>query len=322
MLVSLVSIVALSLRVPLFTQELDGQLLPTGTFGYANAFAGFLLLTMASTAALFTGLPGSETGHSGGMEQLLGRHKHLLLGGMLAPQVAAMVLTRARAVLALLAFLVVCVLILQTLGTHGVAGGSRRWRFGFVVLLIAGLLAGGMLIWREVAPQMAVSGLPAPTTQTGTALASQDIVPMTSDAFRIKTWMAAVKAMRERPVLGYGLDTFYQAYSPFKLGGRTAYAHDLLVQQLVELGAVGAILLAGFVVMVAVRPARRILTGSLTQPQVPLLLGLQAFLLQNLVDLSWYFPALFMVFSLLCGVMLSYYRPRDAPSSPLQIRPD
>jgi O-antigen ligase len=193
------------------------------------------------------------------------------------------------------------------LRAFGAAGGSRRHRrlgIALSMLLLCGLVAGGVLIWREVAPQLAVSGLPP------AGAGAEDVVPMTSNSFRIKTWVAALEAARERPILGYGLGTFYEAYSPFKLGAHTAYAHNVVIQQLVEVGAIGALLLVAFLAVAIFRPIKT-LFGRMAKPQIPLLLGALAFVLHNLVDLTWYFPALLFVFMLVLGLMSSY-----ASSSP------
>ncbi|MCL4367822.1 MAG: O-antigen ligase family protein [Actinobacteria bacterium] len=313
-LVSAISVLAAVLGLTLFTQRLDGQLLPTGTLGYANALAGFLVLTMAATVSLYAWSkvdPGQEEGPG----RLMRRHGRVVLVAMLAPQVVALVLTRTKAVFAVLAFMALVLLIARMAQPGSAARRFRAVSLGLVLLITAGFLGGSVLLWKNVAPQMAVSGFPVSTGAPQTGADSQRVVPMTSDAFRIKTWIAAARAARERPILGYGLDTFYEAYAPFKQGAHTAYAHSLPVQQAVELGAIGVLLLFGFLATAVVRPYR-ILAGSLANPQLPLAIGLLAFMLHNLVDLTWYFPALLMLFSLLCGMLPSLASPGAEPSSP------
>ena len=297
-LISLVACVGYALRFWRFAAEQDGVLLATGTFGYANALAGLVLLTLAATVALFLEL--RRRPHDRLYDALL------LAAGAL--QVAALVLTRSRAAAAVLVVLVLFFLIMRAFGA---AGGSRRHRrlgIALSVVLLCGLVAGGVLIWREVAPQLAVSGLPPAGT------GAQDIVPMTSNSFRIKNWVAALKAARESPIWGYGLGTFYEAYSPFKLGAHTAYAHNVVIQQLVEVGAIGALLLVAFLVVAVLRPIKALL-GPLRNPQIPLLLGTLAFVLHNLVDLTWYFPALFLTFCLVLGLMASYRTSSPPPGT-------
>ena len=310
-LVSLLSVVGYAFHWWRFSLEKDGVLTATGTFGYANALAGLLLLTLAATAALYLesrhpslrdmrpdSAAHTEAKLQTGRRQAFGR---LLLAAAAAPQVATLVLTRSRAAAAVIVVLVLLFLIARAFGA---AGGTRRRRWlgiALTLLLVCGLVAGGVLLWKEVAPQMAASGLPPSGSDP------EDIVPMTSNSFRIKTWMAALEAARARPVLGYGLDTFYEAYSPFKLGAHTAYAHNVVIQHLVEVGGIGTALLVAFLLVATLRPVKTLL-GSLRNSQIPLLLGVQAFVLHNLVDLTWYFPALLFVFALVLGLTVSYPR--------------
>ena len=115
------------------------------------------------------------------------------------------------------------------------------------------------------------------------------------DQARIQTWQAGLKASHERPLIGWGADMWYEAYSPYRQGPPTRFAHNVLVQHLVEVGAIGTGLLlltigsviAGGVALAARRPA--------TDPRLWLWVGAIAFLAQNLVDLTWYFPSLLLL---------------------------
>lgn len=297
-LVSLLAVAGYALRFWRFAVEQDGLLSATGTFGYANALAGMLLLTLAATAALYLELRAKAP------DRL---HCALLMIATLF-QIAALVLTRSRAAAAVVVVLFLLFLIMRAFSA---ARGSRRHRslgIALAVLLLCGLAAGGVLVWREVAPQLAVSGLPPAGSDP------EDVVPMTSNSFRVKNWMAALEAFRERPFAGYGLGTFYEAYSPFKLGGRTAYAHNVIIQQLVEVGVIGGLALIAFLAAAVLRPLKTLL-GPLRDPRIPLLLGALAFVLHNLVDLTWYFPALYYLFALVIGLMLSYSSSSHPPRS-------
>lgn len=314
-IVSVIAVVSWLFRQSLFTQRLEGTLLVVGTFGYANAFAGFLLLTMAATAALFLDVARRDPAERTGIERLLAGHPRGYLAAMIVPQVPALVLTRPKAVAAIAAFLLLVVLAVQTFGRGSarrpVTRTVNRLRLGLIVLLVLAFAGGGVLLWRDVAPQMSVSGLPTPEFDPETGEQLPPEVPMTASAFRVKTWNAALHAAAERPWLGYGLDTFLEAYSPFKQGAHTAYAHNLLVQQLVELGVVGLALLLGLLALLIARPLK-FLGGSLTDPRFALLMGVLAFVLHNMVDLTWYFPALLMIFMLLAGMLLSWEAPAGA----------
>lgn len=290
-----------------FSLEKDGILAATGTLGYANALAGLLLLTLAATVAvvieteggmhppLLVARPFSRFGTLSLLPKALGRLAALLAVGV---QLAALVLTWSKGAAAAIVIVIAVWLLARAFAAPHRSPRQRWLGVVLAVVLIVGSAAGGYALWRDIAPQMAVSGLPPAGADP------KDVVPMTSGAFRIKTWGAALEAAGERPVAGWGLDTFYEAYKPFKLGGHTAYAHNVVVQHLVEVGGLGTALLFAFLVAATVLPVRTLL-GPLRDPRIPLALGAQAFVLHNLVDLTWYFPALFFMFTLILGLAVS-----------------
>ncbi len=269
-LVSVLAIVGYAFSVPRLSILHEGELMATGTFGYANALAAFLVLTLAVTAAYSLDSP-------------TGKNRLLLLAASASVQIGALALSRSRAVAAVVILLAAIFAIVRLLTSV-----TNVWRNRVIGVALAGLLVAGIYyvvsLWLG---QFRPWG------------------PMTADVFRVNTWKAALQAAAERPVIGYGLDTFYQAYAPFKEGAHTTYAHNIFIQQLVENGAVGVALLAAFLASATVVPLA-VLTGRARDPKVPLLLGAQAFVLLNLVDLSWYFPALLFIFSWLLGTMGSY----------------
>jgi O-antigen ligase len=303
-LLSLLSVVGYVLRVSWLTQELDGKILPTGTFGYANALAGFLFLSLAATVALFVesnggdSRPGGKTFGRDFARECVGPgrpsafSRRLLLATAAILQVATIVLTQSRA-----AAVIVVLLLLLVAGVRIVGDSKRttvhRWlAVGAALVLVVGGIAVAIVFWGKLRPHLS-----------------------SADVFRLKTWQAALKATKHSPILGHGLGTFYQAYAPFKLGGQTTYAHNIFVQNLVELGAVGVSLIAALLAVAVLRPLK-VFLGPASSPQLPLLLGLQAFVLQNLVDLTWYFPALLLTFALLLGLTLSYSRDGRSPVVP------
>lgn len=290
--IALLSVIGYASRWWRFSLEKDGVLTATGTLGYANALAGLLLLTLAATItiALETPSPLAKTA------------ARVTLVPAVGIQVAALVLTRSKGAAAVAFVLLMLWLIARAFAASD-RGRRRRW-MGVILALVlaAALAAGGYALWKDIAPQMAVSGLPPSDAGPDT------VVPMTSNAFRIKTWRAALEAAAERPVAGWGLDTFYEAYAPFKLGGHTAYAHNVVVQHLVEVGAIGTVLLLAFLLAAALLPVRTLL-GPIRDPRIPLALGVQTFVLHNLIDLTWYFPALFFIFTLLLGLAASSASP-------------
>lgn len=315
--ISVLSVTGYALRWWRFSLAKDGVLAATGTFGYANALAGLLLLTLAATIAL--GLNGRDRSQlrstppapSGRSTPSLGDReatRRLVLAAAIGIQIAALVLTWSKGAAVVAGFLLLLWPTVRAFYASDPTQRNRRLGVALALLFLAGLAAGGVLLWRDVAPQMAVSGLPPSGTDP------QDLVPMTSNAFRIKTWAAALDAAAERPLAGWGLGTFYEAYAPFKLGGHTAYAHNVVIHHLVEVGGIGTALLLAFLVVAALS-SRRILLGPAGDPRVPLALGAQAFALHNLVDLTWYFPALFFIFALLLGLVVAPSAPPGAAST-------
>ncbi|MCE5254402.1 MAG: O-antigen ligase family protein [Actinomycetia bacterium] len=291
-LLSLLSIVGYARHLSWLTQDLGGKILPTGTFGYANALAGFLFLSLAATVALFTDPGGLRLGTR--VESASGRSQSrpALFAAAVILQVAAIVLTQSRAAAAVAVLLPLLVAGVRFVGDP--RRGVKRWLVvGLVLLFVGVVVALGVVFWERLRPYLS-----------------------TADTFRLQTWRAGLQATGQSPILGHGLGTFYLAYAPFKPGGQTTYAHNILVQYLVELGVVGAALIAAFLAVAVLRPLKTFL-GPLTSPRFPLLLGLQAFVTHNLVDLTWYFPALLLTFSLLLGVMSSY--PSDFRN---RMRPD
>lgn len=307
-LLSVLSLIAYVLHIPLLTQASLGESLLSGTFGYANAMAGFLMMTIACTVALFlsrricgsTAAPGGRGGWS-----------TALFAGSLCVQLTALALTSSRAAWALTA----CGSLFCVFALVGRRLASPRFRRLLVIATLAvalvGFIGSFLYVWHEVAPQMAASGPPATTTyaQGEGADAGSKPSSMTADAYRIKTWRAALQALGASPIIGHGLDAFYYAYAPYKAGSLTTHAHNLVVQHLVELGVVGTVLLLcllGALLM----PSTRLLRSSPGDPLVPLALAAWAFVLHNLVDLTWYFPALFYLFLVLCGMLESAQRER------------
>jgi O-antigen ligase len=282
---SLVSIVGYAFGLSRFTQTVDSLTLPTGTFGYANALASLLFLSLASTVALFVEPSNGELLPVGPppapSQRRARRWRPALLAAATVAQVTTLVLCRSRAAGAIT--IVLLLLMLCARAVRVAKYSSRHRRIALVALVLVVICAiGAALLWQR----------------------SQSQIP-SADAFRVRTWTAALEAAEGRPFLGHGLDTFYPAYSAFKSGAQTSYAHNIVIQYLVELGSLGATLLVAFLIVALALPTRTLLRPS-AGPQIPLLLGLQGFALHNLVDLTWFFPALFLVFMLLLGLMLSY----------------
>lgn len=105
-----------------------------------------------------------------------------------------------------------------------------------------------------------------------------------SSAARIVVWQGGLEAFKERPVLGWGPDNFEQAFQQHfdnrlyqdEFIGEIWFdrAHNIIVDTLVEVGAVGAIALvvvAGAFVLVVYRARRR---GVIGEPEAMILFAL------------------------------------------------
>jgi hypothetical protein len=68
-----------------------------------------------------------------------------------------------------------------------------------------------------------------------------------------------------------------------------------------------AVLTGALVSMLGLPVARRRVAGS-AQPGVWLLFGMAAIVLQNLVDVTWYFPALYLLFLFEAGALAAWSR--------------
>jgi O-antigen ligase len=108
---------------------------------------------------------------------------------------------------------------------------------------------------------------------------------------RLDLWIDMLPMVKRFPVFGVGLNAFSSAYPWYQTIWRSAWigeAHNEYLQALLDLGAVGAALLAGLLLPVlraALRGARR---GGL---RLGLLGALAGLALHNIVDFNWQIPA-------------------------------
>lgn len=264
-----------------------------GPFGYANALASFVVLTLPATAWIVASPRGGWAARA-------------LAAGAAGLQLWALWLTRSRgAVLALVAGTALLVLVAGVRWMTRKVGSTWRWVLvgATVCALVLAAVAAGALVWQRLSPivmgpdvrSVSASGsLPEHVEAAG-------MKPMTTDAFRVNNWIAAGKAVLEKPVVGWGMDTFYEAYSPFKPGAQTRFAHNIVVQHAVELGLFGVAALALVSVAAVVTGVGVMLRASFWDPSVWVGVSVTAFLVHNLVDLTWYVPALFYLFWICAG---------------------
>jgi len=116
---------------------------------------------------------------------------------------------------------------------------------------------------------------------------------------RLTQWEAAVDAAADRPVLGSGALTFFEASATYQEPPPVRFAHNLPLESWVELGIAGGALAvtlyAGSAWLVWIR--RRSAAAWLLGPAVI------AFLVANLFDWPWHLPAADAIFALALGAL-------------------
>ena len=288
------SLVGYLLQSERWVQVQDHMTLLSGPFGYANAMAGLLLMTIPASLGWLTMLGAT------GSRRRVSTVQRMVLWLGLAVQLSTLVLTASRAAMAILMGLLVVGQVLLPPGrpVRKTMSRMRTTRAFAVLLAVVAVLvtaAAGLVLWRVASY---VAGLWA-ALYDKTATADQN---------RLQTWYAAAQAAGQRPILGHGAGTFYSAYMPFRIpwSAPARYAHDLLVQQWVELGAVGVGVMVGTFVTLLARPAARRRVTSGTEPGIWLLCGMAGVVLQNLVDVTWYFPVIYFLFLFAAGSLAAW----------------
>ena len=114
---------------------------------------------------------------------------------------------------------------------------------------------------------------------------------------RLEQWGAALDAAADRPLAGSGSLSFYEASAAYQEPPPVRFAHNLPLENWVELGVAGALLTVVLYLgsAAAVWLRRRTAAAWLLGPAVI------AFLLANLFDWPWHLPASGAVFALSLG---------------------
>ena len=193
----------------------------------------------------------------------------------------------------LLILLLVCFARTGAIGAWlGLCGGvllimatnSRSRKFG-LVLLIAVVLGAVFVLGRQ--------------GHLG-ALSVSDIGAVD----RMNMWRSAVQMIRDRPVLGQGLNTFMSNYLAYWVGGerQPRYAHNCYLQVAAETGLIGLLTFLVLLGLLFARLVRRLphLHSNDQMILVGLTTGLFAFVLHAAVDTDFYSlrqAAMFWVFA-------------------------
>ena len=133
--------------------------------------------------------------------------------------------------------------------------------------------------------------------------------------WRTHVWEASLSLVKERPLFGYGLNTYMDQIQRTPAGTDPIYAHNCFVQVLVETGLLG---LAGFLwILTALSRAafRSIRTVSSTPEARALAVimlgavsGLTAFVAHSFFDVHFYSLQLSVYFWLIAGILMSIIR--------------
>jgi O-antigen ligase len=258
-----------------------------GPLGYANALAGLMLLSVPASVGLAV------------REWPFVRRR-----GWLAPSL-------------IWAAIVIQLVVAWTTRSRGaflsVAATLMLWALIWCVRAFTGRTASATPTRRILAAAVVTVCVLALLAGAVVEFNSLCSAPKGADRARVGTWNAGLLAARERPLAGWGADQWFEAYSPLRTESYfqappTRYAHDLFVQSAVELGAVGTLIVLAIVVAVLGLGFRR---GHPRSALFWLSLASSAFLLQNLVDLTWYIPALFCLFWFFVGAQVGLLQARD-----------
>jgi tetratricopeptide (TPR) repeat protein len=248
---------------------------------------------------------------------------------------AALLLARRRAIR--LAFLVAVVLVLG-------AGYLTRSRAGMLSLLVSGIITVGAIYSGWVARRKGVlliiaagfavvilvfvliSFAAVRVGGAGTIVDKSGLIKRLTNVttFRERLFYAesGLEMIRRAPVGGNGLAAYGVLYPTYRVleARESQYAHNFVVQMLVEMGGVGLALFVAFIVLVsaAARRAIRRVQSSEFKVQssefralvLATLVGFFIFLFNSLLEYTFYFREFFLDFCLMSGVLLAVARER------------
>lgn len=149
-------------------------------------------------------------------------------------------------------------------------------------------------------------------------LIRKDSLTGTSFIGRIEFWKAGLRAFTEKPVIGFGLGTFFSAYyvGYGKNQWYSRFAHNHYIQTLTELGIIGFILFLIFVGSV-IFTFFKIYKKEHDVYYVGSFAAIIAFFAHIFIEFSWNFPAVTMTAFWIIGLNLSYDKSKDT----LNIKP-
>jgi len=250
-----------------------------GPFFNPNLLAGYLLLALPVAVAVVWW---NRTQADFQDRSLL----TIAAGFVIVLMSVALLLTGSKG--GLLAAAVVIIVLAFTLPRPGTRLAGRVRRLAVIVL-------GAVLVVALLAPPIRVRVLSAFTTQRRSA------------AFRYYTWKTTTQMIRQRPLLGFGPGSYEYVQPQFAIAGFTRTAHQTPLQIAAETGLPSLVLLlvalSAIVIELCSRinrapPGQRLLAAAA-------LAAFAGFWVHNLIDYSWYVPAVGVTVWMLVGIALA-----------------
>jgi O-antigen ligase len=179
------------------------------------------------------------------------------------------------------------------------SGISRITVASTAALLIVGALAGSALLNGHLVPDATPTSHASPNAQHISEVQRTSTIRPRSDLLhgRAHEWDAALRTWLDRPLLGAGAGSYYEASLPYQGSAPTLYAHDLPLELAAELGVLG--LLMGVALYVAC--GWTIATASDGTALILLGATVVAFMASNLVDWTWHLAGLGAVWAACAG---------------------
>ncbi len=187
-------------------------------------FAGFLVMTIPVTLALFIASPG-RTGFVG----------PLFYGMMLLPQIFVLPTTGSRFALVSLAVGLLVFIIAAFMARRGGLVLTPASRNRAIALVVIALL-GSAVVAKPILHRLSAS-VSADQAHSG--------------QFRVWTWRGTTQMIKANPLFGTGPGTYKYSYQKYAIVGFTRLAHNAYLQTAAEIGIAGvAFLLLGSLLIV------------------------------------------------------------------------
>jgi len=232
-----------------------------------------------------------------------------------------------------LTFLLFCCYFLIFLLAYNLSFAVKLTALTYAVVIATAVLAGGFLlaafIGYRFVPNLAVgllalllpllialfSSETSETKKFGLAFVFLLYLPALYLAFtksswpEFGVWRAAVKMILSRPLFGFGPGAFGTALPQFQVNSvYSLYTHNSYLQLASEAGVLAFVLLVFTFALLLKEGYQRLATAQDSQEKylrVGLLASLTTFMLHNIIDYSWYVPAVALLFWFLAGLAVS-----------------